>query len=413
MKKSILPDKEPVLNRSGEVVPVSDCYLRGNEAKYLLECVKTGWVSCLGPFVEKFERAFSSYCGARYGITCSSGTAALHLALMSVGVTCGDEVIIPSFTMVSTANAVAYMGAKPVLVDATKDTFALDPEKIEAKITKKTKAIIAVHLYGHPADMDPILKIARKHKLAVIEDAAEAHGAEYKGKRVGSIGDVACFSFYGNKIITTGEGGMVVTSNKKIKEQAEYMRDMAFCNVRHFWHRNLGFNYRMSNLQAAVGLAQVEQIDFLIERRRAIAATYNRYLRNVRGLTLPQEKPFAKNVYWMYTILIEAEFGMTRDMLRKKLAEHGIETRVLFVPIHLQPIYAKQCQGAFPVAEDLCRKGMYLPSGNTLTSQKIKRVCDCIKRQVNAFCFIVFAFFKIGLLLEEIVCFEGALVICA
>ncbi|TBR15982.1 DegT/DnrJ/EryC1/StrS family aminotransferase, partial [bacterium] len=325
---SILPAPEPVLNLQGRVIPVSEPLLNGNEIKYLTDCIKTGWISSLGGYVERFERGFGRFCRAKYAVSVSSGTAALHLALASLGIGKGDEVILPAFTMVSTPNAVMYQGAKPVLVDSEDKAFGIDPAKIEEKITKRTKAIIVVHIYGHPARMDEILKIARKHKLYVIEDAAEAHGAEYKGKRVGSIGDVGCFSFYGNKIIATGEGGMLVTSNRKIKDKAEYLRDLAFSKERHFWHKELGFNYRMSNLQAAVGLAQLERIRYLINIKRKNALLYKKFLSDIPGIILPPEEKYAKNVFWMYAVLVNKDFGITRDELRVKLARKGIDTRI-------------------------------------------------------------------------------------
>jgi len=377
--KDILPAKEPLLNTRYRTISVSNPLFKGNELKYVTKCIKTGWVSSLGGYVEEFENKFSRYCEARYGISCSSGTTALHLALASLGIGKDDEVIIPTFTMISTANAVTYQGAVPVLIDSEENTFNIDPEKIEEKITKKTKAIIAVHIYGHPADMDKILKISKKYNLYVIEDAAEAHGAEYKGKRAGGLGDVGCFSFYGNKIITTGEGGMLVTNNRRIKEKAGYLRDLAFSKERHFWHKELGFNYRMSNLQAAVGLAQLERIDVLIRIKRNNAKLYDTLLRDIRGIILPKEENYAKNVYWMYAILVEDSFGISKDELRKRLARRGIETRNFFIPIHLQPIYFKICKGQFPVAEELCKKGLYLPSGFNLKKNEIKFIAKTIR----------------------------------
>lgn len=385
--KTILPAKEPVLNHRYKIIPVSKPLLKGNELKYVTRCIKTSWVSSLGRYVEQFEEKFSRYCGARYGISCSSGTAALHLALVSLGISKGDEVIIPTFTMISTANAVTYTGAKVVLVDAEPRTYNIDVKRIAEKISCRTKAIIVVHTYGHPADMDKVLKIAKKYKLYLIEDAAEAHGAEClpagrqgKGRKVGGLGDVGCFSFYGNKIITTGEGGMLVTKNRVIKERAEYLRDLAFSKERHFWHKDLGFNYRMSNLQAAVGLAQLERISELIRIKRRNARIYNMFLKDIKGLILPKEENYAKNVYWMYAILVEDNFGVSRDDLRKELAQKGIETRVFFIPIHLQPIYSKICKGHFPIAEKLCIKGMYLPSGFTLKKNDIEFIAKTIKK---------------------------------
>jgi perosamine synthetase len=329
--------------------------------------------------VEEFEERFSAYCGAGWGVACSSGTAALHLVLAAAGVGRGDEVIMPAFTMISTANAVAYQGAKPVLVDVEPDTFTIRPDKIEGKITKRTRAIIAVHIYGHPADIDPIKRIARKYKLLLIEDAAEAHGARYKGKPAGSLAAAACFSFYGNKIITTGEGGMVVTGNKKIYRRAAYLRDLAFSSARHFWHKELGFNYRMSNLQAAVGLAQLERVDKLVAIKRDNARRYTALLKDIAGIGLPPERPWAKNVYWMYAVTVEKEFGISKDRLRARLAQNGIDTRNFFIPINLQPIYAGICRGNFPVAEELCRKGFYLPSGFNLKKDDIAFIVNTIR----------------------------------
>lgn len=349
----------------------------------MTKCIRTGWVSSLGKYIDEFEEKFSRYCGVSYGVSSNSGTSALHLALASLGIGKNDEVIIPAFTMISTANAVSYQGAKPVLVDSQRDTFNIDPTKIEEKITQKTRAIIAVHIYGHPADMDEILKISKKHGLYVIEDAAEAHGAEYKGRRVGGLGDVGCFSFYGNKIITTGEGGMVITNNRKIKERLIYLRDLAFSKDRHFWHCHLGFNYRMSNLQAAVGLAQLERIEELIRIKRRNAKIYHALLKDINGITLPIEESYARNVYWMYAILIEDDFGISRDKLRQRLAQKGIETRNFFIPIHLQPIYSKICKGHFPIAEEICKRGLYLPSAPNLKKDEIEFIAKSIKEQAR------------------------------
>lgn len=379
----ILPGPEPRLRPSlslHKIIPVCEPLLIGNEKKYILDCLKTNWISSAGSYIPRFEKAFSRYCEAKYGVACSSGTTALHLASAACSITKGDEVIIPTFTMIATANAVTYTGAKVVLADAEPRTYNINVNKIEEKITPRTKAIIVVHTYGHPADMDKILDIAKRYNLYVIEDAAEAHGAEYKGKKVGGLGDVACFSFYGNKIITTGEGGMVVTNNKRIAQATAYLRDHAFSKKRHFWHEDLGFNYRMTNLQAAVGLAQTEKISELVERKIKIVKDYNSLLKDINGITLPPYTAGIKNVYWMYSILIERDFGMSRDRLRQMLAENGIETRTFFIPIHLQPIYYKKNQNRFPVAEELCRKGLYLPSGLTLKRKDIRYIVDTISR---------------------------------
>lgn len=349
------------------------------ERKYVLSCLESSWISSKGEFIEKFEEDFSEYCGARYGVATSSGTTALHLALATLGVKPGDEVIIPSFTMIATANAVVYTGANPVLVDSETRTWNIDVNKIREKITDKTKGVIVVHTYGHPVDMKPILDLAEEHCLHVVEDAAEAHGAEYRGQKVGALGELGCFSFYANKIITTGEGGMIVTNNEELAEKARMLRDQAFEREKRFWHRYIGFNYRLTNLQAALGVAQMEKIDQFVEIRRRNAWLYNSLLKDVDGITLPPEADWAKNVYWMYSLLIEDSFKMNRDKLMEYLAEKGVETRNFFYPIHKQPVYSRRYKGEmYPVAEELSRRGMNLPSGNTLQKEQIEYVVECI-----------------------------------
>lgn len=361
------------------MIPVCEPKLGEKELEYIADCIKTNWISSKGKYITEFEEKFSKYCGTKFGIACSSGTTALHLALASAGIKSGDEVIIPDFTMIATANSVTYTGAKFALVDSEPEYWNMDPNKIEEKITKRTKAIMVMHTYGHPVDMDSILDIAKAHDLPVIEDAAEAHGAEYKGKRTGGLGDMGCFSFYANKIITTGEGGMVVTNNEEFAERARMLRDQAFEKEKRFWHRNLGFNYRLTNLQAAVGVAQFEHIDEFVETRRRNALYYNSLLREVEGITLPPEAKWAKNVYWMYTILIEKNFGLGRDDLMARLKEKGVDSRRAFYPVHVQPLYAQQFAGQkFPVTDQLSDKGVYLPSGNTLTKEQIDQVVETL-----------------------------------
>lgn len=349
------------------------------ELEYVVDCIKTNWISSKGKYITEFEEKFSKYCGAKFGIACSSGTTALHLALASAGIKSGDEVIIPDFTMIATANSVTYTGAKFTLVDSEPDYWNIDSNKIEEKITKRTKAVMVVHTYGHSCDMNPIRDIAKSHDLLVIEDAAEAHGAEYKGRKTGGLGDMGCFSFYANKIITTGEGGMIVTNNEEFAERARMLRDQAFEKEKRFWHRQLGFNYRLTNLQAAVGVAQFEHIDEFVETRRRNALYYNSLLEKVEGITFPPEAKWAKNVYWMYTILIEKNFGLSRDDLMIRLKEKGVDSRRAFYPVHAQPLYAEQFTGQkFPVADQLSDKGVYLPSGNTLTKEQIDQVVEIL-----------------------------------
>lgn len=364
------------------MIQVCTPFLSGNEKKYLLDCVESNWISSAGKYIREFEEKFSRYCGCQYGSTVTNGTTALHLAVAVLGLAKGDEIIMPSFTIASTAFAALYNGAKPVFVDSQKDTWNIDPAQIEKKITKRTKAIMPVHTYGHPCDMDAILRIARKHKLFVIEDAAEAHGAEYKGQKVGSFGDLACFSFYGNKIITCGEGGMVVTNHQKLKEKCDYLKNLGFLKEKRYWHLDLGFNYRMTNMQAALGLAQFEKIDELVQMRRNNARLYNSLLKDIPGITLPTERSDCKNVYWMYSILVGKEFGMSREELMQKLYDKGIESRTFFIPLHNQPIFKKlsiSSRGDYKVANDIGRRGFYLPSGSGLKKEEIEYICRTIK----------------------------------
>jgi len=308
----IIPSQEPQLELSinripidddAKIIPVCEPELNGNEEKYIVECIRSNWISSIGKFIREFEGLFSKKCGCKYGIACTNGTTALHLALATLGIGPGDEVIIPTFTMIATINAVTYLGAKAVLVDSELDTWNMDISQIESKITSKTKAIIVVHTYGHPVDMDKVNKIAKRHKLYVIEDAAEAHGATYKTKHVGSLSDMACFSFYGNKIITTGEGGMITTNNKEISDVARNLRDHAFSKERHFWHQYLGYNYRMTNMQAAIGLAQTERLEPLVKIKRDNAYYYTSLLKKVPGIVTPPEKKMGKKCFldvWNY-----------------------------------------------------------------------------------------------------------------
>ncbi|MBL7147192.1 MAG: DegT/DnrJ/EryC1/StrS family aminotransferase, partial [Nanoarchaeota archaeon] len=319
------------------MIPVAEPNLDGNELKYVVDCVKTGWISSIGSYVTKFENTFSRYCGMKHGIAVANGTVALHVALEALGIKKGDEVIIPSLTFVATANAVKYTGAKPVFVDSEPRTWNIDPEKIEEKITPRTKAIIPVHLYGHPCDMGRITEIAEKHDLAIIEDAAEAHGAEYKGKKIGSLSAISCFSFYGNKILTTGEGGMCLTNDEKLVEKMRQLKDHGMSANRRYYHLQMGYNYRLTNIQAAIGLAQLEKLEETIAIKRKNVQLYNSLLRNIKGITLPVEESWAKNVYWLYSILIEKDYKLKRDELMLKLKKEGIETRPFFLPLHQMP----------------------------------------------------------------------------
>lgn len=325
----------------------------------------SGWISAEGPMVKRFEERFTNYIGMQFGATTNSGTSALHLSLLALNIGRGDEVIIPSSTIASCYFAVWYTGATVVPVDVTLDTYTLDPTRIEKAITKKTKAIMPVHLYGHPCDMDPIIRLAKKYHLFVIEDAAEAHGAEYKGKKVGSFGDISIFSFYANKIVTCGEGGMVLTNNKTLYERVIRLKSLNHSKKQRFIHDGIGHNYQMSNLQAAIGLASLSHIHESIRQKQRMATVYNKALKNIPGIILPIEKPDAKNVYWMYAIRINKNvFGLSRNEFADALQKRGIQTRTFFFSPrsaykHLGIFQSKH----FPIAEQIEKEGVYLPSG--------------------------------------------------
>ncbi len=365
------------------MIPVCEPLLSGKERIYVEECLKTNWISSKGRFIHAFEEQFAHYCGCRHGIATTSGTSALHLALAALGVKKGDEVIVPAFTMAASVFAVLYTGATPVLVDADPESWTMDVSEVEAKISSRTRAIMPVHIYGHPCDVDPLRDLAEGHDLYLIEDAAEAHGAEYRGRRVGGLGHIGCFSFYANKIITTGEGGMVVTNDDKVAELARRLRDQAYSPDRRFLHTHVGFNYRMTNIQAAIGLAQLEQIDVLLAARKRNAALYNQRLRSLPGIALPPQKPWAANVYWMYGILVDAaRFGMRRDDFMLALQKKAIETRSFFYPMHRQPAFLESglfSAGRYPVADRLAEQGLYLPSGSGLSEAHIDTVCTSIE----------------------------------
>jgi perosamine synthetase len=379
----------PLLDEGGRVVdvamfdtrlrlPVAAPSLGERELRYVSECVLSGWVSSAGSFVTRFEEMFAGFCGTQHAVALNNGTAALHLALLALGVGPGDEVIVPAFTFVATANAVTYTGATPVFVDSAPDTWTIDPALVEQVVTPRTKAIIPVHVYGHPADMDPLLELARDHHLAVVEDAAEAHGARYRGRPVGSLGDIGIFSFYGNKIVTTGEGGMCVTDRDDIAQRLRVLRNHGMTSPGRYWHERLGFNYRLTNLQAAVGVAQMERIDEILAAKRAIGAAYAQALRSVPGVLLQQEAEWAASVCWLVSVLVdEEELGVGRDRLVAELGEDA-DTRPLFTPLHRQPIYVRDGGPALPVAERLGATGLSLPSAVDLRGNEIQRVVDRI-----------------------------------
>lgn len=358
-------------------IPVAAPALVGNERTYVLDCLDSTWISSSGKYIEHFEQGFADFCRVPYAASCCNGTVALHLALLALGVGPGDEVIVPTLTFVATANAVVYCGARPVFVDVESETWNLDPARIEERLSPRTKGIVAVHLYGHPADMDPIRAIARRHGLFVLEDAAEAHGAEYKGQRVGSIGDIGIFSFYGNKILTTGEGGMVVTRDEALAHRVRQLKGQGMDPKRRYWFPTMGYNYRMTNIQAAIGLAQLEKIDWHIERHRENARWYKELLAGHPLFTVQPEMPWATNAYWMNSIVLDPAFPLSRDQAMAELAKHGIETRPFFYPLHTLPMYLEAAiDGSFPVAESVAARGMNVPSSAMLSQEEISYVAD-------------------------------------
>lgn len=369
------------------MIPVNQPLFISDEKKYLAKCIDTGWISSEGPFVKEFEEKFSSFIGKKYGLAVSSGTAALEVAMGAIKLKPGDEVIMPSFTIISCALAVVNYGGVPVFVDSEPETWNIDVSKIEAKITKKTKAIMPVHIYGHACDMELILKLAEKYKLLVIEDAAEVHGGEYKGKKCGSFSDISCFSFYANKILNCGEGGMVLTDDQKYAERARALRNLAHSKKKRFYHQEVARNYRLTNLQAAIGVTQLKNIKKLIKIKRENAQKYTERLKDIKGLQLPTEKDWAKNVYWMYSIVLDEKTGFTAETFAKKLAKKGIATRPFFYPLHLQPVWKnlklKIKKGNYPVAERLAKQGLYLPSGLALTEKQIEKVCKAVKNLLS------------------------------
>ena len=370
-------------------VPVNEPYLFGNEKKYLLKCLSDGFISSSGKFVKEFEKKFAKRVNRKFAITVSNGTAALQLAFEALNIKKKDEVILPSFTIISCVLPVIRSGAIPVLIDSDPVTWNMDVTKIEKKITSKTKAIIAPHIYGLPIDMDPLLKIAQKYKLKVIEDAAEVLGLKYKNKECGSFGDVSTFSFYANKHITTGEGGMIVTNSKQIAEKCKSLRNICFNNERRFLHYDLGWNYRFTNLQSAIGLAQLEKLNRFIIKKRNIGKNYNKEFSKIKIFQTPlNEKKYAKNIYWVYGLVLKKRSFMSLNILMKKLKQEGIETRNFFWPLHQQPILRKM--GFFkkiklPVAEYLSKNGLYLPSGLALTSSQQKYVIKKIKKIISKY----------------------------
>jgi perosamine synthetase len=364
------------------MIPVNSPVITQESKELVARALSEGWISSAGPYLENFEHEFAKYLGVKHSIAVSSGTAALHVALLSAGIGKGDEVIVPAFTMAASWMAVMYTGATPIFVDVDPDIYTLDPMLIESAITSKTKAIMPVHIYGHPADMDPIIVIAKKHNLLIIEDAAEAHGATYKSKLTGTMGDINAFSFYANKIITTGEGGMIVTNDDQLADKARRFKDLSHSKAKRFVHDDLGYNYRMTSLQAALGSGQLSHINEFLATKTHMAEQYSAGLSGIPGVVTPVTKAWATHVYWMYAVLInEAEFGLNKDQFRTKLLEKGIDTRDFFYAPNTQPALTNLGlgNGSFPVTNRIANDGCYLPSGLAITDDQIKTVCETIR----------------------------------
>ncbi len=364
------------------MIPVNAPVVTPESKALVAKALEEGWISSAGPYIEQFEKEFARYLGVKHAISVNTGTAALHIALLAAGIGEGDEVIVPAFTMAASWMAIMYTGAIPVFVDVEPDIYTINPNLIEQAITPKTKAIMPVHIYGHPSDMDPILKVAKAHNLLVIEDAAEAHGATYKGRLTGTIGDINAFSFYANKIITTGEGGMVTTDNDEFASLARRMKDLAHSQKKRFIHDALGYNYRLTSMQAALGSGQLKHIGDFLKTKTHMAEMYNQGLKDVPGLTLPSTRDWATHVYWMYAILIDQDkFGMDKDAFRTKLLEKGVDTRDFFYAPSTQPALTDQGmgKGTFPVTELIADTGCYLPSGLAITDAQIQTVCETIR----------------------------------
>lgn len=364
------------------MIPVAEPLVTERDIELVNEALKSGWISSAGKFLDLFEERWAAYCGMPHGIAVSNGSVALDVAVSLLDLQPGDEVIMPTFTIISPAQSVVRAGGVPVLVDSDPNTWQMDATQIEARISARTRAILVVHIYGHPADMDSILDIARRYNLTVIEDAAEVHGAEYKGRRCGGLGDISTFSFYANKLVTTGEGGMVLVRTPELAERARGLRNLCFQKKQRFLHDELGYNFRMTNLQAALGVGQIERMEQIVARKRAIAAAYNDCLKDVAGIQLPMEENWAKSVYWVYGVVLDKDTGPTGQQVAGKLHDLGIETRPFFLGMHQQPVFNRMDlfrNSSFPVAERLASYGFYLPSGLTITDGQIEFVSQSLR----------------------------------
>jgi perosamine synthetase len=362
------------------MIPVNTPLFEGNEKKYLAECIDTGWISSEGPFVKRLEDGMAKRVGRKYAIAVSNGSVALDATIEALGIKKGDEVIMPTFTIISCIAQIIRVGAKPVLIEVDESTWNMRVEDIEAKITSRTKAIMVVHIYGLPVDMDPVLALAKKYGLKVIEDAAEMIGQTYKGRECGSFGDISTFSFYPNKHITTGEGGMILTDDAHLAEKCRELRNLCFVPPRRFIHHDLGWNFRMTNLQAALGVAQLEQLDKFLLIKRKVGNLYNQLLKNTEGVQLPLAKTdYAENIYWVYGLILNKEVPFDALQAMDKLGKLGVGTRPFFYPMHLQPVFKKKrlfSKEQYPNAERFAERGFYLPSGLALTDNDVHEVAE-------------------------------------
>lgn len=365
-------------------ISIANPVFNGNEKKYLMECIDTGWVSANGRFIDEFEKQFAEFCGTKYAISCSNGTVSLHVILLALGIGPGDEVIMPTLTYIATANVVKYCGGTPVFVDSEPDTFNMDPKKLEDAITPKTKVIMPVHLYGLASNMDEICAIAEKHNITVVEDAAEAHGAEINGRKVGTFGKAASFSFFGNKVITCGEGGMIVTDDEDFYIKMKHIKSQGVDPNKRYWHDIVGYNYRMTNMQAAIGLGQLENINWHIEQRKRVADLYKKYLGGKTEYMVMQKVPEGyKHVYWMNNVILQDTVKKTRDEVMNVMETvYNIEMRPVFYPMHIMPPYYDETVSC-PVAEKISARGISLPSHALLSEEDIKYICDALIEIVN------------------------------
>jgi perosamine synthetase len=376
---------QPAANVS--LIPVNEPLLGELERRYVDDCMATGWISSEGGYVSRFEEAWAEYCGVKHGVAISNGTTALFAAVAALRLQPGQELILPSFTIIGCALAAIEAGLTPVLVDCDPRTWCMDLDQVADRIGPRTGAVMAVHIYGHPVDSDALRKLCEPHGLPVVEDAAEAHGATVRGRRAGSLGDIGCFSFYANKIVTTGEGGMVVTDDAELAARVRSYRNMAFRPERRFLHTEIGYNHRLTNVQAAIGLGQVETIETRVTRKREIGRRYTELLSECQGISLPVEEPWAENVYWMYGLVVDEDTGHDAVSFAAALRERGVDTRPFFLGMHEQPVLRERglFEGeSYPVTERIARQGLYLPTGLTLTDDQIARVADAVRDALAA-----------------------------